>query len=144
MDNRPLLVVLESDPGSCKKREDAIIRRYADIAEVQFITEQAYLDSYFAEDRTIDVILTDPGMFRRIPHPEKAGKILLLTGRRARPEERPANTEEVSDGMKESALFQKIDAALSRGTAPSRATVPKNRRPGSLPFIRRSEAAGKA
>lgn len=125
MDNRPLLVVLESDPGSCKKREDAIIRRYADIAEVQFITEQAYLDSYFADERVIDVILTDPAMFRRIPNPEKAGKIFLLTGRRARAEERLANTEEISDGMKESALFQKIDAALSRGTLSARSGSPE-------------------
>ncbi len=117
MENRPLLVVLESDPGSCRKREDALIRRYADIAEVQFITEQDFLDTYFAEDRNIDVILTDAGMFRRIPHPEKAGRIILLTGRRNRPEARPENTEEVSDGIQEAALFQKIDAALSRGAA---------------------------
>lgn len=118
MENRPLLLVLESDPEHCRKREDAVIRRYADIADVQFITEPALAEAFFAGEKKADVILTDVGMYRRIPQQEQAGKILLFAGKRFRSEKHPANVEEIADNLPEAELFQKLDAALSRVLEP--------------------------
>lgn len=117
MDNRPRFVVAESAPERCRERDDAIIRRYADIADIQFITELEFLKKYLGSKERTDVLLTDEEMFRYFSGTD-AGRILIQTHRRSAGEEGDPQTEYIPEQISTDELFRKIDAALSQGPAP--------------------------
>ena len=112
MDNRPRLVVAESVPERYRERDDAIIRRYADIADVHFITDSGFLKKYMAAREKADVLLTDEGMLRLLSGMQ-AGKILLQGRMQNSDGSWPPQTEILPERIPGEELFRKIDAALS-------------------------------
>ena len=56
MERELRLVIIDSDYGYIKQMEEALIRRFRSRAQIQIITDPAYLDVYFRTPRTIRIV----------------------------------------------------------------------------------------
>lgn len=113
MENRPQFVVAESREDENRERDEALIRRYADIALMQFLTDPSYLKQYFADNAPPEVLLVSEEDLALIPHPEQIPRIVVTV--RDAQEERswPDNVTLIPKQAPRTELFSRIDAALS-------------------------------
>ena len=64
MERELRLVIIDSDYGYIKQMEEALIRRFRSRAQIQIITDPAYLDVYFRTPRTIDILVADQSTWK--------------------------------------------------------------------------------
>ena len=78
MERELRLVVADSDYEYIKPMEEELIRRFRSRAQIQIITDPAYLDVYFHTPRTIDVLVADQSLFGDYLQGHTIHHILLL------------------------------------------------------------------
>lgn len=59
MKKKPQLVIIDTDYDYLKNIEENVIRRFSRMAEVQFITDAGYVDAWFSEQQSIDLLVVD-------------------------------------------------------------------------------------
>ena len=78
MERELRLVIIDSDYGYIKQMEEALIRRFRSRAQIQIITDPAYLDVYFRTPRTIDILVADQSFYAEHLEEHTIHHILLL------------------------------------------------------------------
>ena len=108
------LVIVDTENVFLKSTEEEIIRRYADAAAVQFLTDKTYTGEYFLEERHIDVMVIaardyeEQGELQN----QQTGRILLIEEEVGTEKVYPDNVEVLLQFLSAEDFFRKLEEAF--------------------------------
>ena len=108
------LVIVDTENSFLKETEEEIIRRCADRFNVQFITEKAFADKYFMEERKTDVLVIAGKDYREDLQKQQIGRILLMEEEIGTEKVYPDNVEMVLQFLSTEDFFHKLEEAFVR------------------------------
>ena len=119
------LVIIDTENSFLKHTEEEIIRRYADKVNVQFLTEKAYAEEYFAEERQIDVLVVAGKDYTDELQKQKIGRILLMKEEIGAEEVYPDNVEVLLEFLPAEEFFRRLEEAFTGGSGSDSEEMPE-------------------
>ena len=109
------LVIVDTENAFLKNTEEEIIRRYADTVLVQFLTDKAYTEEYFREERHIDVMIIaarDYEERQKELQNRQIGRVLLIEEEVGTGKVYPDNVEVLLQFLSSDDFFRKLEEAF--------------------------------
>ena len=106
---RMQLVVVDVQKKFVTQIEEELIRRYADHMAVQIITETEAAESFFAETREIDVLLTEEESYVLVRKNARARHTLLLASEVFGDDSIPESVEVIMNYVPSAEIFHRIE-----------------------------------
>lgn len=114
MNNKHNLVIVDSDYDYVRTIEPEIFRRYADRVDVQIITDESYLDKWFAEKREIDVLIIDQNHYGDYLAEHVIHQTFLMIPEIDIEQKAPRNVSVLVKYLPENDLFEAVNDAFAR------------------------------
>ena len=112
MDEKWNLVVIDTDHEYLKQYEEELFRRYSPFMRVQFITDSAYVEKFFADRKQIDLLVVDQRSYGEYLQMHEIGNIFLMTPEVEVGRIYPENVKVLMKYVPEEEVFRAIDQKL--------------------------------
>ena len=109
------LVIVDPEDRFIGHAEEAVIRRYADQVTVQIITQRDFMEAFFEELQTIDVLVIDSDLYGEHLQKHHIGHTLLLVSEVGVDDVFPEDVQVLMKYVPREEVFQQIDEALRKG-----------------------------
>ncbi|MGI6051633.1 MAG: AAA family ATPase [Bilifractor sp.] len=114
MEQKPQMVIIDTDYDYLRGLEEDIIRRFSVESDIQIITDPGYVETYFSKEHTIDLLIVDDENYSEQITGQKIGKIFLLTGNIDTERVFPDHVQAFLKNGDNAALLQEIENVLQR------------------------------
>lgn len=114
MKKKPQLVIIDTDYDYLKNMEADVIRRFSRTAEVQFITDAGYVDAWFSEQQTIDLLVVDDENYGEQLTGQNIHHIFLMTDQMDSERSYPDHVDVFLKNTDTRALLDQMDSILKK------------------------------
>ena len=114
MEERHSLVIIDTDYEYVRTIEEGVIRRYADKVDVRIITDEACIERYFEEHRSIDVLIIDQNNYGDYLKEHDIRQTFLMLPEIQIDRKVPRNVSVMVKYLPESEMFQAVSDAFAR------------------------------
>lgn len=116
MRNKPHLVIIDTDYDYLKNIEADVIRRFSRDAEVQIITDAGYVDAWFSEQQSIDLLIVDSENYGELLVGQKIHHIFLMVDHIESDRTYPEHVEVFLKDADSETLLGKIEDVLKQSS----------------------------
>jgi len=114
MKKKPQLVIIDTDYDYLKNIEADVIRRFSRTAEVQFITDAGYVDAWFSERQSIDLLVVDSENYGEQLIGQKIHHIFLMTDQLDSSRSYPEHVDIFLKNTDPQSLLDQMDSVLKK------------------------------
>ncbi len=111
-DNRPRLVIADTDYSYLKPLEEEIIRRYAASARVHIITDPDYMEEFFQEHQDISLLMIDEDSYGDFLREHSIRRIYMMAYEFPSDQEYPSHVSVLLKDLPEEVILDRISEAL--------------------------------